>query len=152
MIIKKIKAEKTFELRHPILRKGLPVNSCKFENDTNSKSLHLGAFEGNKLIGVISALPNKCNFFHKKKAYQIRGLAVLEKYRRKGIASALIEKTEIILKEKYLIDLIWLNSRIIASELYLKNNYISYGEPFDIKISGTHQRFYKFLDLKFIEK
>ena len=33
MIIKKINAEKTFQIRHPILRKGLPLDSCKFEND-----------------------------------------------------------------------------------------------------------------------
>jgi hypothetical protein len=73
-------------------------------------------------------------------------LAVLEKFRRKGIASILIKKTEIVLKNEYLIDLIWLNSRIIASKLYLKNSYISYGKPFEIKISVTHQRFYKVLD------
>ena len=146
MISKKRNAKRTFEIRHPILRKGLPIDSCKFENDNNPNSIHLGAIENNKLIAVISALPNKCQFFPEKKAYQIRGLGVLEKFRRKGIASVLIKETEIVLKNEYLIDLIWLNSRIIASKLYLKNSYISYGEPIEIKISGTHQRFYKILD------
>ncbi|MDG2147030.1 MAG: hypothetical protein P8K14_02240 [Flavobacteriaceae bacterium] len=68
MIIKKINAKTAFEIRHPILRKGLPIDSCKFENDNNPNSIHLGAIENNKLIAIISALPNKCQFFPKKKS------------------------------------------------------------------------------------
>tara|TARA_B100001778_G_scaffold286809_1_gene254302 strand:+ start:233 stop:691 length:459 start_codon:yes stop_codon:yes gene_type:complete len=152
MIIKKINAEKTFQIRHPILRKGLPLDSCKFENDENENSIHLCAIENNELIAVISALPNICPFFPKKKAFQIRGLAVIEKFRRRGIASALIKETEITLRNKFSIELIWLNSRTIASKLYLVNNYIPHGDPFEIKISGPHQRFYKLLDLEFNQK
>ena len=118
MIIKKINAEKTFQIRHPILRKGLPLDSCKFENDDDENSIHLCAIENNELIAVISALPNICPFFPEKKAFQIRGLAVIEKFRRRGIASALIKETEITLRNKFSIELIWLNSRTIASKLY----------------------------------
>ena len=52
MIIKKINAEKTFQIRHPILRKGLPLDSCKFENDDDENSIHLCAIENNKLENV----------------------------------------------------------------------------------------------------
>ena len=70
MIIKKINAEKTFQIRHPILRKGLPLDSYKFENDENENSIHLCAIENNELIAVISALPNICPFFPKKKLFK----------------------------------------------------------------------------------
>ena len=152
MIIKKINAEKTFQIRHPILRKGLSLDSCKFENDNDENSIHLCAIENNKLVAVISALPNICPFFPEKKAFQIRGLAVIEKFRRRGIASTLIKEIETTLRNKFSIELIWLNSRIVASKLYLENNYIPYGDPFEIKISGPHQRFYKLLDLEFNQK
>ena len=79
-------------------------------------------------------------------------MAVIEKFRRRGIASALIKETEITLRNKFSIELIWLNSRTIASKLYLVNNYIPHGDPFEIKISGPHQRFYKLLDLEFNQK
>ena len=149
MIIKKITAKETYVIRHPILRKGLPLESCKFENDNNPNSIHLCAIEEDKLIAIISALPNKCPDFPEKKAYQIRGVAVLEEYRGKGVASTLMKEIEKIIKEKYSIDLIWLNSRIKASKLYLKNNYKPYGEVFEVKYSGVHQSFYKSQDLKF---
>ena len=53
MIIKKINAEKTFQIRHPILRKGLPLDSCKFENDDDENSIHLCAIENNELIAFL---------------------------------------------------------------------------------------------------
>ena len=71
---------------------------------------------------------NICPFFPEKKAFQIRGLAVIEKFRRRGIASALIKETEITLRNKFSIELIWLNSRTIASKLY----DLTFEEVFDI--------------------
>lgn len=143
MIIKKITSKETYVIRRPILRKGLPIESCKFKNDTHPSSIHLCAIEKNKIIGVITALPNRCPNFPKKKGYQIRGLAVLEKHRRKGVASVLIKEMEKMIKKVYSVDLIWLNSRISASKFYLENNYQPYGRKFEVEYSGTHQSFYK---------
>ena len=70
MIIKKINAEKTFQIRHPILRKGLPLDSCKFENDDDENSIHLCAIENNELIAVISGLPNLWPFLPQKKLFK----------------------------------------------------------------------------------
>ena len=61
-------------------------------------------YNDNELIAVISALPNICPFFPEKKAFQIRGLAVIEKFRSRGIASALIKEIEITLGNKFSIE------------------------------------------------
>ena len=58
--IKKIEANQTYELRHPLLREGQPLSSCNLELDDDEKSLHLGAFKDNKLVGVLSAMPTSC--------------------------------------------------------------------------------------------
>ena len=50
--IKKISAEKTHAIRHPMLRQGRPIEDCVFDGDKDPKTIHLGAFIENKLVGV----------------------------------------------------------------------------------------------------
>lgn len=58
--IKKIKSIQTFELRHPLLRKGQPLSSCALYLDDDPQSFHLGAYQKKKLVGILSAMPTPC--------------------------------------------------------------------------------------------
>ena len=45
MEIRSISSTQTFEIRHPILRAGQPLESCKFIGDEDEETLHFGAYE-----------------------------------------------------------------------------------------------------------
>ena len=64
--IKSISSSETYPIRHEVLRVGRPIESCKFDGDEQTETIHYGAFENNKLVGVISCyLTNGCHFYIK---------------------------------------------------------------------------------------
>ena len=144
--IKKIRANQTFELRHPLLRKGQPLNSCRLELDEDKLSLHLGAYKKDQLIGVLSAMPSSCPIYEKFRGIQFRAIAVHQDFQRKSLASQLIQKAFLILSKKYKPEHIWLNARVAANTLYTANGFTPIGTPFDINPIGLHQRFIKIMD------
>jgi [ribosomal protein S5]-alanine N-acetyltransferase len=141
--IKEILSRETYPLRHPYLREGQPLESCVLEKDEDPQTLHLGAFFNSKLIGIISAMPNPCPDFTKHRSFQLRAMAVHPEYRGMKVASQLIQAVINQVKEKSTVKTVWLNSRVLANPLYLKNGFEPIGTPFEIKPIGLHQRFIK---------
>lgn len=54
--IKFITPAETYVVRHPVLRVGKPVESCKLEGDEDPTTFHLGAYMVGQLVGVVSML------------------------------------------------------------------------------------------------
>lgn len=144
MQIEPIAVEQTYPLRHRILRVGRPLESCYFVGDKDPESIHLGAFENGALVGILSALPNPYPE-NQMAAFQIRGMAVAEKARKLGVATALLKSFESYFLQQTAKSYIWLNARINIQDLYLKNGYSPVGSPFLIEPIGIHQRFFKSL-------
>ncbi len=140
--IKAISAKATIKVRQPILRTGLPIETCVFEGDELTSTLHLGAYINNQLVGVVTYLKNNTTTFGAKHQYQLRGMAVLSNFQKKGIGKLLIEKGEQILTNKNA-QLIWCNARIVAVSFYQKNEFKIIGNPFDIPGVGAHYMMYK---------
>ena len=145
MEIRTISTIQTFEIRHPILRSGQPLESCKFIGDDNDETLHFGAYDEGNLIGVLSCYINNGTHFNQGRNYQIRGVAVVQKLQQKGIGKALMLHAEKVLKTK-VCDHVWLNARMIAKSFYTKLDYLEIGAVFEVPIIGTHQCFYKKLN------
>ena len=143
-IIEEIQARRTHAIRHAVLRKGQPIESCFFEGDELASSIHLGVFTNKKLIGVLSAYERKHTNLKEPLAYQVRGVAVLEAFRGHGFGRLLMQRIENVLSEKG-ISVIWLNARILAVPFYEKLDYALLGAPFDIPRIGKHYFFYKHL-------
>jgi len=143
--IKPISAPQAHTVRHPVLRPNRPFSSCIFEEDNHPKAIHLGAFDQNQLVGVLSAFPNPCPNIENQKGIQFRAMAVLENYRNKGIGSQLLEQLEKQLSHQMEWDYFWLNARIHAISLYLRVGMLPLGAPFDIPKIGLHQRVFKHL-------
>ena len=143
--IKEILAKQTYELRHPLLRKGQPYDSCQLENDNHPQSIHLGAYSSSQLVGILSAIPNCCPDYNDQIAFQLRAMAVHPEFQRRKIASQLIQNIVRRLKEDSKVENIWLNARVNANALYLNNGFQAIGTPFEIKPIGVHQRFIKWM-------
>jgi GNAT superfamily N-acetyltransferase len=141
-LIKEISAQETFIVRHPVLRKGKPIESCYFEGDYLETTHHFGLFEDEKLTGIISIFLNSNPIFAEKNQAQIRGMAVLDKNQKKGFGEALVSYCETYCISQN-IQLIWFNARTEAVGFYKKMKYQAIGKPFDIKDVGEHLLMFK---------
>ena len=83
--IKSIQALQTYELRHPLLRGGRPIESCHLEKDLDPKSIHLGAYFEGQLVGVLSAMPSCLKNFKTQNGIQLRAIAVKDSFQRKEL-------------------------------------------------------------------
>ena len=135
--IKKINALNTIPLRHLVLRAGKPVESCRFEGDELPSTFHLGYFNEDALIGIISVFENNNPKFPEEKQFQIRGMAVSPLHQGLGIGAKLVQSAEKEIAKKRG-EIIWFNARTSASEFYVKLNYMISGGVFDIKDVGLH--------------
>jgi ribosomal-protein-alanine N-acetyltransferase len=144
LLIKPISAQDTYPIRHVVLRKGKPIDSCQFNGDLDNTTFHLGAFFNKILVGVASYMMNRNDVFSEEHHYQLRGMAIIDDYKGLGIGNRLLENGE----EKCLkanVNLIWFNAREIAINFYKRNNYQETGDFFNIEGVGNHILMSKYL-------
>ena len=135
--IKEITAEETYPVRHPVLRAGKPIESCRFDGDDLKSTKHFGIFIDGKLSGVVSLLEKVNPLFATNNQFQLRGMGVVEEQRRNGYGEDLVNHCEDYIRNKGGA-LIWFNARIIAMPFYKKLGYESIGDAFDLADVGTH--------------
>lgn len=143
--IKEIPALETFSVRQPVLRPGKPIESCHFEGDNLESTKHFGLFDNEKLAGIASLFEHSTPFLEEKSQFQLRGMAVLPEFQKKGLGEALVKHAENDALERGG-KIIWFNAREIAVAFYKKLGYEVIGEPFDIADIGKHYVMYKKLD------
>ena len=83
--IRKISAEATYSVRHNVLRKGKPIDSCRFEGDELPTTNHYGLFDNDKLQAIISLFENSNPIFEENKQTEL-----FEKF--KQICTLIFEK------------------------------------------------------------
>lgn len=135
--IKEISALETFSVRQPVLRPGKNIEMCHFDGDNLESTRHFGLFVYNELAGIASLFKSNSDLFEEKEQFQLRGMAVLEKFQKKGIGESLVKYAEENSKSRNG-ELIWFNAREIAVRFYEKLGYKIIGEPFDISDIGKH--------------
>jgi GNAT superfamily N-acetyltransferase len=140
--IRKITAEASFPVRHEVLRKGKPIDACRFEGDDLPTTQHYGLFEDDSLQGIISVFETSNSLFTEIRQKQIRGMAVLEHNQGKGYGKQLVMYCEKVLLDSDC-ELIWFNARENAKGFYQKLGYTIGGTPFNIEGIGIHYIMWK---------
>ena len=140
--IKKINSTETIIVRHPVLRFGKPIESCHFEGDDLPTTSHFGLYFEKQLVAIISSFKVQNKLFSEENQYQIRGMAVLDEFQKKGFGEALLNycENEIKLKKG---NLIWFNARKTAVGFYKKSGYKILGDRFEIPDVGPHYILFK---------
>ncbi len=134
--LREITSEETWPVRHPVLRKGRPLEDVYMEADEKESTFHLGIFYQNSIVGVASFMQDTHPDFPGVHS-RLRGMAVLPEYRKKGLAELLLKKGEQLLKEKGR-TLLWFNARIVALNFYKTLGYKTVGPEFNIPKIGAH--------------
>jgi ribosomal protein S18 acetylase RimI-like enzyme len=140
--IKEISAFETIIVRHPVLRFGKPIETCRFEGDDLPTTLHFGLFYEDQLSAVISVFEEKSILFFEENQFQIRGMAVLEQHQKKGFGEALLKYCENQIRNNR-VEIIWFNARQTAIGFYEKYQYQKIGDGFEIADIGIHYVLFK---------
>lgn len=143
--IKEIPASSVYSVRQIVLRPGRPPEECIFPGDTHESTFHLGLFEVDLLVAVASFMNSASGKFDHPNQYQLRGMAVLENYKRKGYGAALLLAAEKKLRKREKPWLLWFNARDYAIGFYEKYGYQTIGEKFDIPGVCEHIVMFKHL-------
>ena len=140
--IKQIPSKDTFAVRLPVLRPGKPVESCIFEGDDLPSTVHFGVFDDQNLAGIVSVFEVTTPLLTQQGQFQLRGMAVLDPYQKKGLGEKLVKAAE-----EYITtqggEVIWFNAREIAVGFYNKMGYEIIGDPFTIGDIGIHYVMYR---------
>ncbi len=136
LYIQEIAVEETYALRIEILRKGIPEN-YHFVGDTLKSTFHLGAFEDDSCVGIVSFILKSHPLIPTIAAYQLRGMAVSQEFQKQGVGKLLIQESYQYLKERNC-KIVWCNAREIALDFYTKMGFTIKGKAFYISKIGKH--------------
>ena len=140
--LKIVKSEDLLNLRSKILRNNLDPNLCRFPGDKEINSFHIGAFNGNTLIGGVSVMKNECKKKELPNCFQLRGLFVDKEFQHNGIGKTIVNFVENHLRDSG-VNYLWMNARESAVLFYLKLNYTNSKISYLINEIGLHYLMYK---------
>ncbi|RYG27411.1 MAG: GNAT family N-acetyltransferase [Chitinophagaceae bacterium] len=140
--IKEIPSVETFTVRHPVLRPGKPLETCRFDGDDLTTTTHFGLFEDADMRGVASLFRNSHPGFREDRQFQLRGMAVLEDYQGFGYGRQLVGICEDQAR-RAAGELIWFNARENAIGFYETLGYRITGKAFLINGIGMHYVMFK---------
>ncbi len=140
-MIKFIASPDTFALRHGVLLPHRPTaEDCRFPPDDEEGSFHLGYYVDEQLTCVAT--------FHKQplsdypgNGYQLRGMATLPEFRKKGLGNQVVNFAIIYLRGQK-VNYLWCNARRVAYPFYIGIGFEFISDEFTIDPIGPHRKMY----------
>jgi len=130
--IRKVPVSQIIDLRHRVLRAGLPRESAHFSGDDSA--VHFAALLEGRAVGCCTLMPSR---HEGNAALQLRGMAVEPSLQRSGIGVKLLVEAEIEAKRRK-IKTIWANCRTPAVPFYKRAGWQIISEEFQIETAGPH--------------
>jgi len=138
-IVRRVTPKDIIDLRHLVLRAGLPRESAIFEGDDDPDTTHFGAFAGEELVGCATILRNP---LAGEPALQLRGMAVHPEWQQRGIGRRLLAAIDAAGRAAG-IDLLWCNARKPATPFYRAHGWEIASEEFVVPTAGPHYKMIK---------
>lgn len=135
--------EELIDLRHQVLRAGLPRESAIFDADALPDARHYGAFRGNTGNTTVGCATLHLNSWEGEPAWQLRGMAVAPELCGRGVGRAILSFLEADVLQASPVRLLWCNARAPAAGFYRKQGWEIRSEPFDIPTAGPHYKMTK---------
>lgn len=135
-----IDAATAMTVRWPVLKTGRPANDARFPEDDDPATLHLGAYDGDALVGVATWFLDPCPEHEGVPAWRLRGMAALAAHRGRGVGRLLLERGLEAGRDRGA-SIAWCNGRVSAAGFYEKAGFVIEGEPFELPWTGPHRRF-----------
>jgi predicted GNAT family N-acyltransferase len=122
--------EESWRLRLRVLREPLGLRPSPEERDEESKLVHLGAFEGSRLVATL--------MLHAvgEGRVRMRQVAVDFDRQRSGVGTKLVHFSEAVARARGFREMV-LHARETAVPFYERLGYATYGEPF-VEVTIPH--------------
>jgi len=124
-----VPAEATHDLRRRVLRDNRPDTDVDFPEDSVEGAFHLAAFDGDTMVGIASFSPEPTPYRPGKRTWRLRGMAVEEPVRGRGVGSALLAAAMDRLRELGA-EVVWANGRDTALGFYQRHGWQVVGDGF----------------------
>ena len=134
------KTEEIIDLRHEILRTGLPRELAYFDGDDEPTTFHLVAERDGWIVGCATILQRPWN---DQPAWQLRGMAVSKSMQGTGIGSKLLREIEELAALQKFSNQLWANARVPAVKFYHDHGWAVVSEEFHIQHAGPHVKITK---------
>jgi GNAT superfamily N-acetyltransferase len=138
--LRRARLDEIVDLRHVMLRQGLPRESAIFPGDELPDSRHYGAFQETETVGCATLHVSQWDL---EPAWQLRGMAVAQRLLSRGVGTAMLLFLEADLLDATPVRLLWCNARVPAAAFYQKQGWEIRSTPFDIPTAGPHVRMTK---------
>jgi GNAT superfamily N-acetyltransferase len=133
--------EQIIDLRHRVLREGLPRETAFFTGDDQPGAIHLAAIFDHQTIGCATLHPSD---YEGRPAFQLRGMAIEPAHQRHGIGRRLLLKTHRLAVESRT-PVLWANCRTPAVSFYKSFGWKVISQEFVIETAGPHFKMIKFM-------
>ena len=140
VVVRRARLDEIIDLRHAVLRAGLPREEAIFEGDEAAETRHFAAVDGGE---IVACLTFHCSSYEGSPAWQLRGMAVAARRRATGAGRDLLTYAEADVLRESPIRLFWCNARTPALGFYRKLGWAPVGEQFEIPTAGPHFRMMK---------
>ena len=138
--IRRVTPTEVIDLRHLVLRQGLPRDAAIFPGDDAPASRHYGAFRGAELLCCVTLHPSD---WKGEPAWQLRGMATAPGHQRRGLGRRVLEYLEADIRAEGAFRLLWCNARVPAVNFYWRMGWSATSDQFDIPTAGPHVRMVK---------
>lgn len=139
ILIQRVSVDRLIDLRHRVLRAGLPVDSARFDGDLELGTVHLGAIDraSGEVLGCCTLVRRPWEAT-KDAAWQLRGMAVEPTLQRSGVGARLLDVAHEVARWSTHATFLWCNAREPAVPFYAKHGWSTVGDRFDIPTAGPH--------------
>ena len=138
-MLKEVSVEEVIPMRVKVLRPKGPVADCTFSGDRNPSSYHVGFYDSGSLAGIGSVIQESENGQLNQGVWRVRGMAVDDSYRRRGIGSKILQELISYVKNQNGM-MLWCNARTSAIKLYQRHNFKIASKEFSLPVIGPHYR------------
>ena len=138
--LRAVRLDEIMDLRHEVLRHGLPRESAVFDGDNAPTSRHYAAIHDGRAVGCATLHLNQ---WEGEPAWQLRGMATDPPFRGRGVGRALLQWVESDARAAGPVRLLWCNARAPAVPFYQSQGWAIRSDLFDIPTAGPHRRMTK---------
>lgn len=135
--IERVPVDRIIDLRHVVLRQGLPRDAAVFDGDHSPDAFHVAAIAGDDVVGCATLHPSR---WEDQPAWQLRGMAVADGYRSAGIGGQLVAVIFEHVDTQTPGRVLWANARTPAARFYQRLGWEIVSEVFEIPTAGPHVR------------
>ena len=128
-------AAEVVDLRHRVLRDGLPRHSAVFDGDERPDAYHVVAESGGRVVGCATV---HASAWDGAPAWQLRGMATDPGLRGAGVGRAMLAHLERLLRDGTPVRQLWCNARVPAVGFYERLGWRVASDPFEIPTAGPH--------------